>query len=367
MRTGAIPAGAVPSGAAARLGRPEARAGRPDPRAGRNAAARLGRLASRALLREVAAAPKPGLVDRFGSGSHDDMDFMTFADSALALESVFSALARAGIERGAACPAWASSSVPLSDDAAFLASLRPIGVEGEVRMFAATGGVNTHKGALFLVGLLAASAGALVGAGLHADAGRIRSLAARIARGVSGRELPAADSHGARAFRAYGSRGVRGEAEDGLPSLDGGALRVLRAAYAAGRRPADADCVEALLLIMLRCDDTTVLHRGGAAALDFARRGAMGALALGGPRTEEGRAQLSRLSSEFAVRRISPGGAADALAAALFLVQAEREFGARAAQGRLRRQLRNVARDLRGRDGRRDIQDDVLRGAVPAL
>ena len=296
-------------------------------------AARIGCLAVRALLREVSAAPKPGLVDRDGTGSHDDMDFMTFSDSALALGPTFASLAREGLERGAAHPAWASadagcaSEARSSADAEFLGSLRKIGIEGEARMFAATGGVNTHKGALFLLGLQAAAVGALLGAGAGAGADRIRAFAARIARGVSERELPSASTHGARAFREHGSRGVRGEAESGLSGLDRGALRVLRRAFSAGR-PDDADCIEALLSVMAAADDTTVLHRGGPEALRLVKLGAFRVLALGGLRTEEGRRELALFSAELVRRRISPGGSADLLAAGIFLANVERDFQA---------------------------------------
>ncbi|GAB1482073.1 hypothetical protein MASR2M78_08880 [Treponema sp.] len=169
-------------------------------RTGSEAAERLGQLAVRALLREVAASPKPGLVDRFGSGSHEDMDFMTFADSALTLGPTFAACAREGLDRGRAMPSWANVAdateyktddlTVRANDAAFLAVLRCIGMEGEARMFAASGGINTHKGALFLLGLQVAAAGALMGAGQVATADRTRQLAARLARDMAIRELP---------------------------------------------------------------------------------------------------------------------------------------------------------------------------------
>src|SRR3979490_3626188 len=38
--------------------------------------------------------------------------------------------------------------------------LRIIGLEAEAAMFAATGGINTHRGAIFGLGLLCAAAGA---------------------------------------------------------------------------------------------------------------------------------------------------------------------------------------------------------------
>jgi triphosphoribosyl-dephospho-CoA synthetase len=318
------------------------------------AAARIGRLAVRSLLREVAAAPKPGLVDRFGTGSHDDMDFMTFADSALVLGPAFVACARAGWAAGAADPSLDPRDGGPLAGGAFLASLRPIGLEAERAMFAATGGVNTHKGALFLLGLLSAAAGALLGSRAAApilrpaprgpaaapalflgDAARL--LAARIAGGSAAAELPAAATAGAAAYRAHGLAGIRGEVESALPSLgplpsaapaadsalEPGALALLRAAP----RPfGDAPCVEALLLIMLAADDTTLVHRGGLPALAFAREGARSVLAAGALRAATGRAALASFSEAMVARRLSPGGSADLLAAALFLADLERAF-----------------------------------------
>lgn len=317
----------------------------PDPRLSADPISeRVGRAAFRALLREVSAAPKPGLVDRRGNGSHSDMDFMTFADSALALRPAFVSCARAGFIRGREDPGFRSFS-----DGSVLCELRRIGVEAEVAMFAATGGANTHKGALFMLGLLAAAAGALFGSrstgcygpdpGASADGetdGKAdgaglgfgdlcRVLAARIARGTAAAELPSAESHGAAAYRSYGLRGIRGEVESGLASLDGGVLASLRSAP---RPIGDAACVDALLSIMVVAEDTTLVHRGGLEALEFARTGAAAVLASGASRTDEGRADLALFCEEMVARRLSPGGSADLLAAGLFLVDLE-EFSDR--------------------------------------
>jgi len=269
------------------------------------------------------------------------MDFMTFADSALALGPCFEACAREGLERGAADPAWAGAScsrTPVKPemaegyaaetrvtDTAFLAALRTIGIEGERRMFTATGGINTHKGALFLVGLQVAAAGALVGAGIPPTANRTRLLAARVANGVSERELPSAATNGAVAFRAFGTRGIRGEAESALQSLDGGALDLL-VRVTALRDPNDEDCVNALLQIMACAEDTTVLHRGGQGALRLVQEGARLVLEAGGMTTPAGRSALANFSTALVSRRVSPGGSADLLAAALFLSDIERSF-----------------------------------------
>ncbi|WP_043820706.1 triphosphoribosyl-dephospho-CoA synthase, partial [Rubrivivax gelatinosus] len=101
-----------------------------------------------ALIREVELSPKPGLVDRFNNGAHDDMDLAMFRASAAAIEP------------------WLGVFFP----AEFLPRLRPQGQACERAMLRATGGVNTHKGSVFALGLLCAAAGRLAGRGVSADA-----------------------------------------------------------------------------------------------------------------------------------------------------------------------------------------------------
>ena len=105
----------------------------------------IAELAVSALLAEVWTTPKPGLVDRNNNGAHTDMDLTMFERSALALETSFLQCAEAG-----EC---------LKHDLPILAAkLRTIGLQAESRMYEATGGVNTHKGAIFSMGILCAAA-----------------------------------------------------------------------------------------------------------------------------------------------------------------------------------------------------------------
>src|SRR5260221_12476665 len=99
-------------------------------------------IASRCLLRELETWPKPGLVSPIDSGSHSDMDAGTFRRSAAAILPYLRALAEAGAQ---GCG---------------MGRLRIIGLEAEAALFAATGGVNTHPGAIFGLGLLSPGAGA---------------------------------------------------------------------------------------------------------------------------------------------------------------------------------------------------------------
>ena len=102
--------------------------------------------ALRAMLYEVSVTPKPGLVDRRDSGAHRDMDFFTFVDSAAAIAPFFNRMCRLGYHS------------PRSNSA-FCRELRTLGMDAEAAMYRATGGVNTHKGLIFSLGLLTAAAG----------------------------------------------------------------------------------------------------------------------------------------------------------------------------------------------------------------
>ncbi|MDP3337407.1 MAG: triphosphoribosyl-dephospho-CoA synthase, partial [Rhodoferax sp.] len=105
------------------------------------AAQKFGLAAVRALYAEVALEPKPGLVSFRDCGSHTDMTAQTFMRSLFALRGYFPHMVRAG-----------HTGAPF-------AALEGLGKNAEARMLTATGGINTHRGAIFGLGLLCASAG----------------------------------------------------------------------------------------------------------------------------------------------------------------------------------------------------------------
>ena len=132
-------------------------------------AGRIGAAAQRALLYEVSVTPKPGLVDRNNSGAHRDMDFFTFLDSICALGGYFRACARWGLTH------------PETPARQVLAELQTLGMCAEGEMYRATGGVNTHKGAIFSLGILCAAAGMLAAAGQAPSDDALGALAGEIA------------------------------------------------------------------------------------------------------------------------------------------------------------------------------------------
>ena len=139
--------------------------------------AALADLVSEALQLEVELTPKPGLVDRRNTGAHRDMDLATFAASIAALRPHWPAFFATGA---------AEAGVPA---AVALERLRPIGLACERAMFAATFGVNSHKGAIFAFGVLLGAAGRVWAARGVLDRDAICDEVGRIAEGIVAREL----------------------------------------------------------------------------------------------------------------------------------------------------------------------------------
>ena len=287
------------------------------------AAARIGQLALEAMLMEVAASPAPGLVDRFNSGAHDDMDLMTFIRSSSALAGPMTALALEGFRHQG----------PLTG---LLKKIRHIGIQAEHEMFKATYGVNTQKGLLFLLGILSAAAGHILQSPNRQNplsAADVAKRGAEICKGLVTRELEPLRHQrpdrqltaGEHYYLAHGLTGVRGEIEQGLPAVLQAGLPALRSALNQGATDNDA-MIHALLALMTQTEDTTILHRHDLERLKQVQQEAQEIMNIGGYLTEEGRAQTAEMDRRFIKARVSPGGAADLLAVTWFLHRLEEEF-----------------------------------------
>ena len=262
-------------------------------------AERLADLAVAALVAEAELTPKPGLVDARGPGAHADIDLGTLLASANALRGCFVEIAQAAAAR--------PPSQELREE------LARLGRAGEQAMYGVTGGSNTHRGAIWALGLLVGAAASL---GERVDADALCAQAAAIARHPDRFALPA-ETNGARACRTHHIAGARGEAWQGFPHARL-ALTTLRAIRAAGQGETVAR-LDALVTVIARLDDTCLLHRGGMRALRVARLGARAVLAAGGAGVPPGLDALLALDRRLLALNASPGGAADMLAAALFL------------------------------------------------
>ena len=263
-------------------------------------------LATQSLLSEVRVTPKPGLVDRNNSGSHTDMDLALFEKSAAALAPYWDECVRIGME-----------SAHLASEETF-ALLRCAGLAAERTMLEAAGGVNTHKGAIFLLGILCGAVGRLWTADAPCrDAETLCAECARMTAAPLGEELThlAPDTVGARLYLRHGIRGARGEVMDGLPGVWKTALPALKSAIAHGCGEEHAAAI-ALLHLIARGSDTNMVKRGG---MDGAAWGAQQAKKLLESGPCPSLEEIAALDARFIERNLSPGGCADLLALTLFL------------------------------------------------
>lgn len=268
-------------------------------------AERLADLAVDALIDEADLSPKPALVDRRGNGAHTDLHLGLMHASARSLWPAFKEMADAAM-------AFGEVGLPLRE------ALGRIGREGEAAMLATTGGVNTHRGAIWALGLLVAAA-ALEPESSTASAVTLR--AARLAL-LEDRYAPRPLSHGAQVAQRYGARGAREEAQLGFPSIMQRALPQLRCSRTQGHGEQNAR-LDALLAIMTQLADTCVLYRAGEAGLQAMQTGAQAVLDAGGSASLDGRRRLHALDQQLIALNASPGGAADLLAACLFIDRIE--------------------------------------------
>ena len=267
-----------------------------------------------ALLHELAAWPKPGLVSHVDSGSHTDMDAAIMQSSAEALQPFFAELAMVG------------------QAGADMGCLRSIGLRAESAMLAATGGVNTHRGAIFGLGLLCAAAGAVAEISSEgvavARVGLGQVVARQWATDIQRGPIPLF-SHGAAALRRYGAGGARAEAAGGFRSVYEVGWPALRHGRSLQPDDPSAPHVQACFALIAAVHDTNLLHRGGADGMLYAGEAAASFLLEGGVGAPDWRARAAEVHAAFVARRLSPGGCADLLAMTLFVDAVESKGASR--------------------------------------
>lgn len=280
---------------------------------------RLARLADSALRIEARLTPKPGLVDARNAGAHGDMDLHTLYVSAQALAPWWVTFATCG-----------SLHVD-APDAELLTALRRIGRAAEDAMFTATGGINTHKGAVFAFGLLLGCAGRRLGSGRGVDVGVCDDVAALATPLLvddlvtSAREPVTA---GELLYRAHGLTGARGQAASGYATARDVGLVAYREALellaaqphlALGPMARDRALLHALLALLAVNNDTNLAHRGGPEAMTRVAARADGLLRLGGALNPHYVRLIEAFDDELTDAGLSPGGTADLLAVTIWL------------------------------------------------
>ena len=258
-------------------------------------------LAVRALLYEVAVTPKPGLVDREGNGSHHDMDFYSFLSSASSLFPYFTDCFTIGRQT-------AAEPAPFT-----FSHLRVPGKLAEGQMLHATGGVNTHKGAIFTLGVICGALGRLPHEKWRSPADVLKQAADMtrdVEKELSGLTEESAQTAGQRIFVHCGITGVRGQAASGFPTVLHCGLPVLEDGLIQGKSKDEAGAA-ALLAILSCTTDTNMISRGGIHNEKEKRRQL--SVLLEQNRYPD-RETLTALDREYTAENLSPGGSADLLA-----------------------------------------------------
>lgn len=271
--------------------------------------------ACRALLYEVLATPKPGLVDKANNGAHQDMDIATFESSALALLPYFTAFVQYGIDH---CE---------KEPALLLEGLRQLGLDAELAMLRATGGVNTHKGIIFSMGILQAALGVCCGKNTPADRKTLQALCAAIAAPLLTEmkqiTLNTATTGGERLLAQNKIKGARGEAAAGFPVLFEVGLPAMDAFCNQGYSQNDAG-VLTLLKILSVAQDTNVVVRSDLDTMYALQKMLQKKLPLA-IKQNVWLELAQEMDKEFIKKNISPGGSADILALTYFVRVLEKD------------------------------------------
>lgn len=248
----------------------------------------IARLATQALQAELDTTPKPGLVDKDNNGAHRDMDYALMQRSIDTLHPYFVKLALLGC----------ADALPTHT------SIRDIGIEAEKAMLSATNGVNTHKGALFSMGL------AVVAAAHEKDTDSLQTTIKALAACFPDTN----GTHGSKAkLLSMGTTAIKGaldNAREGYEMLFAEWLPF----YIERRKERDAYTLhKTLLRIMCDLDDTNVIYRTDLATAEEVKQEARALL----DSFEE--AVLKDMDRRYTARNISPGGAADMLSLTIFI------------------------------------------------
>jgi len=271
---------------------------------------KLSLLAEQAILTEISLTPKPGLVDKFCSGSHEDMNYQTFIDSTAAISPWFDKLIHEGF------------SFHENDLTKVLPRLREIGLKMEFAMFEATGNVNTQKGIIFLMGLSLFACGKLFSQSDHFQTKEFRRIIKNICKDLVQNELIRATgsvkSHGENIFRKYGYSGARGEAESGFETVFYFGLPQL----IQSKELNDEVLMNCFLAIAANNNDTNILFRSNPEVLNIFKN--LCRIAFEEFNIENYTAIIDFCKQE----NISPGGSADLLAVTIFVwsvIQADKQ------------------------------------------
>lgn len=284
---------------------------------------KIKKLILEALLEEVYTTPKPGLVDLWDCGAHEDMTVSLFEKSAgtiaVYLMYMFVAGEKEFFEKN-------------RDLKRLFSEIQLIGRKAEKEMFQSTDGVNTHKGAIFMVGLIAAACGYCIHQKRESDFSdkwieKVFSVISLMTKEYVNEYfdqlcLDNAISHGDYLYLLHGKKGIRGEAAKGFPVLKR-AVQSMDYWYKKMELDENQIKINVLMDVSAHLDDMNIIYRSSEETLKWYQKRVNEIRIKGGASTHDGLKEIIKLNQECIEKNISPGGAADYLAAVILLKKIE--------------------------------------------
>jgi triphosphoribosyl-dephospho-CoA synthase len=246
------------------------------------------------LHAELELYPKAGLVSFVDSGAHKDMTCDTFLKSIASLENYFYEIALAAMQ------------------SCHFQKLKLLAIEAENKMLKATGGINTHRGTIFSLGLLSAASAWRLSHNLNLDTKTIiKTMITLWGQDIAQLSQVTTNSHGDRVRQTYGARGACEEALLGFP--------ILEKCQIPNNISSFKEKIQCFYSILAQLDDTNLLHRGGREGLNYMQTEAQKFLNRGGVSQNDWFEQTEIFHKQACLKGLSPGGAADMFAAVIFI------------------------------------------------
>lgn len=265
-------------------------------------------LAVKSLLYEVSISPKAGLVSRLSNGSHSDMNFYTFINSALSLRNYFSECFKH------------SEKYDMKKENFFL-NLRELGKKAEKEMLIATDGINTHKGTIFSMGILIAVLSACMKEkkilSLEDLVNEIKKLSKPLELELG---LNIENTNGEKIFKKYGIKGARGLALSGYDIVLTDGLKKLYSFL--DYLDLETSCILLLFYYMSVLDDTNIINRSNMETLIEVQKESTKILKKYVNLKDTAfliKEDMEELNQKFVAKNISPGGSADLLILTIFM------------------------------------------------
>ncbi|BDR59811.1 triphosphoribosyl-dephospho-CoA synthase [Lactobacillus xylocopicola] len=258
--------------------------------------------ALKALLYELVTLPKPGLVDPLNQGPHPDMDVYTFVNSSLSLEEYFANAETLG------------RTFTKTDLTQLFFQLRQKGITAEQKMVTATNGINTHKGAIFALGIFVCAESYCT-----TNHTELFTTIQKMCNGLVKHDLVQNNqlkTAGEQEFYKYGAGGARAQAEQGYPVVRDTALPFLKNSTGSFQ----TRLLDTLMKIATITEDSNFIKRAGSYdSIRCLHKKAAAYLTAGGYATTEGRQKLLQLNAECLANNYSLGGCADLLIVTIFV------------------------------------------------